>query len=139
MDTPCLDHGQGGDKHGYGRIRNGGKSIPAHRIAYAEHHNISVDDILGYEIRHLCHNPRCVNPSHLLIGTHADNMRDMAEAGRAPSGVDNVNAKLSKYIVSEIRRRYVPRCRVNGARALAKEFCVAHATICKVASWESYT
>ena len=34
-------------------------------------------------ICHACDNPRCVNIDHLYAGTHAQNMSDMTERGRA--------------------------------------------------------
>jgi hypothetical protein len=37
----------------------------------------------GEVVRHRCDNPICVNPDHLLRGTHADNHRDMEDRGRA--------------------------------------------------------
>lgn len=37
----------------------------------------------GMVICHTCDNTRCVNISHLFMGTQADNMRDMREKGRA--------------------------------------------------------
>jgi hypothetical protein len=38
------------------------------------------------EAMHLCNVSTCVNPAHLRIGTHAENQRQMAKAGRAATG-----------------------------------------------------
>lgn len=32
--------------------------------------------------RHTCHNPPCWNDAHIVIGTQADNVADMIDAGR---------------------------------------------------------
>ena len=63
----------------YGVLVVNKKRILAHRFSY-EHFNGPIPDCLV--IRHKCDNPPCVNPAHLLVGTQADNGRDMAERGR---------------------------------------------------------
>lgn len=45
-----------------------------HRIAWMLANKRPVPE--GMVIRHSCDNPKCCNPAHLLIGTHADNMAD---------------------------------------------------------------
>lgn len=51
----------------------------AHKVSY-EWANGELPD--GQIVRHRCDNPPCVRPSHLLSGTHQDNMDDMVERGR---------------------------------------------------------
>lgn len=96
------------DKKGYGRLRAQGTSKLAHRIAY-ELANGPIP--AGMEVCHSCDNPRCVNPSHLFLGTHNDNMKDGVAKGRfsrthQAKGEQRYNAKLTNDDVLAIRAAY---------------------------------
>lgn len=122
----CVDHGlRASNKYGHAKQR--GEWV--HRRAYRESNGLSADEIRGVVIRHTCDNARCIEPTHLLPGTRADNNRDMAERRRSPSGEQHCHAKLSEAIVREARARYTPGCRVNGMSALAREFGVTLGTM----------
>lgn len=67
-------------KDGHGRINTGKRRTTAHRHAFELHHNVTLASDLV--VRHSCDNPACINPEHLLLGHHVDNVRDMDARGR---------------------------------------------------------
>ena len=96
-----------GTRHGYGAVWHDGKLMIAHRAAY-EAANGPVPDHDGHRrlfVCHTCDTRPCINPDHLFLGTHAENMADMVGKGRqvTPKGEKNGSAKLTEADVLAIR------------------------------------
>lgn len=73
----------GSTAKGYGRFGYSGISRPAHRIAFTLTHG---EIPYGMFVCHHCDNPLCIRPSHLFLGTHDQNMSDMARKKRSRNG-----------------------------------------------------
>lgn len=90
-------------KNKYGYIGYSGSYTYAHRLAWIIEHG---DIPEGMFVCHTCDNPGCVNPAHLFLGTHSDNIKDMFDKGRGVNntGEKNGNARLTVTQVLEIRQ-----------------------------------
>lgn len=64
------------NRQGYGIFNHNGCQQGAHRIAYLLSTGFWPRVMNKHVIRHLCHNPKCCNPQHLLVGTRGDNKWD---------------------------------------------------------------
>ena len=88
-------------------------------------------------IRHACDNRLCINPEHLLIGTHKDNVSDRVNRGRSAKGEDNGRSKLTESEVLAILKDTVtPKMK------LAKKYNVDAKTIRDIKNgitWKSVT
>lgn len=120
---------------GYGAVRFG-KQRHAHRAAYEDAHGVGCAD--GLVVRHRCDVRACVNPSHLELGSQADNMRDKVDRGRQAKGSENGSAKLHEDAVHAIRSSYVFGSRTHGLNSLARAYGVSCTVIAKIISRQTW-
>ena len=81
---------------GYGTVYWRGEYLLAHRVMW-ELANGPIPE--GMHVLHRCDVRNCVRPDHLFLGTHQDNMADMARKGRAVSGATiRAARKLNKAV-----------------------------------------
>lgn len=103
-DNECWLWTAGDDGKGYGQLRVDGQALKAHRISYELHYGPIPD---GFEVCHDCDNPSCVNPAHLQIGTHKENMHDSISKGRAsmppPNQVEGETNGRAQYTNAQVR------------------------------------
>lgn len=120
------------DEFGYGRINIDGRNTKAHRTSYREFLGQIPP---GLELLHKCDTPCCVNPGHLIPGSHAANMADMAGKGRADSkrGSRNATAKITPELAREIRLSSA------SAHDLAEQLGLHWATIYRVRRGDHWT
>jgi hypothetical protein len=119
--------------YGYMALRRNLKTVymRVHRFSWELHFGPIPE---GLEVCHNCpggDNPACVNPAHLFLGAHRDNMKDMARKGRTNSrkisGENNHGAKLTEALVREARQLYAKGD--LSFRKIARRFHVSYSAI----------
>ena len=87
----------------YGMISINSKNRRVNRVAYETFCGKIPE---GMCVCHACDNPKCINPKHLWLGTHKENMIDCKNKGRAraPVGEKQHSNKLTESQVLEIRK-----------------------------------
>jgi hypothetical protein len=161
---PCWTWTASCYPNGYGQFSvKAGMIVPAHRVAWMLSNGSMPDGLL---VCHHCDNHVCVNPAHLFLCTHEDNMQDMVAKGRqvkmerhwahlhpekratgerhgsrthpesVPRGEQHRWAKMDRQKVRTIRERYA----AGGVTqyALAAEYGVDQNTIWKIVNGETW-
>lgn len=102
-ETGCWNwNGPVNKKTGYGYVNVGNRQYGIHRLAWQIANGIPLNDRLQI-VRHTCDNRRCMNPAHLVLGSHQDNTNDAKERDRMPKGESHANAKLDDQQVRWVR------------------------------------
>ena len=109
---------------GYGQFGVGGRLVYVHRVSW-ELDKGPIPE--GMKVLHRCDNPLCVRPSHLFLGTQAENVADMFSKGRGVRafGERSGRAKLTEFLVLKARRD----SKTKTAASLARDLGVDESTI----------
>ena len=94
--SDCIEAEGASNSSGYASVWYEGKRMGAHRAAYVEAYG---EIPAGLHVMHSCDNRRCINPSHLSVGTRSDNMKDCASKGRIHSPMAKLTAEQKQYVL----------------------------------------
>jgi hypothetical protein len=112
---------------GYGRLKREGVMLAAHRVAWEMAHGPIPD---GLHVLHHCDVRLCVNPEHLFLGTHADNMRDMSDKKLARAGISTFDGAGMPSTRFEL---LLPAARRRELDALAAEAGLSSSDVVRLA------
>lgn len=110
---------------GYASVKCKGISVNAHRASYLAFVGPITENLF---VCHKCDVRNCVNPDHLFLGTHRENMLDAYAKGR-------IVLALTEDSVNYIREMYNEGW---GCMELSRRFGVDHETIRNIFSGKTY-
>lgn len=133
----CWLWGGACERSGYGKVYAGRSASGA--LAFIKTHRLSWELANGRalgpgeNVLHSCDNPPCVNPTHLRVGSHAENARDRETRtrGRDVRGEASAVAKLTENQVREIIKELgkVPR---RSQTAIGRQFGISQPQVSKI-------
>ena len=123
-EDQCWPWQAGRFDNGYGQFFLRRQSIGAHRIAYIIAYG-DYDDVLF--VCHNCNHKFCVNPKHLYLGTHEQNMQDAVQDGLSNKGEKNGQCLLTEQEVINIRELYSTS--MYSQREVARIFKISQALV----------
>lgn len=102
------------DACGYGRIAVSGKNQTAHRVSW----EMAFGQIpAGLHVLHKCDVRCCVNPSHLFVGSHRENMQDAQRKGK-------MGNRWASRVTCKRGHAYSDKMKVHRNRPRPTRFCV---------------
>jgi len=131
-DDDCWNWNGRLDNGGYGKLSASTPkhtTLMAHRVSYT----LYVGNIMdGMIIMHMCDNPRCVNPKHLMMGTQKENIEDCVNKNRRSpqDGSNNNSAKLTEDEVKQILKLYIEES--MNAEVIAEKYRVGRKTVFRI-------
>jgi hypothetical protein len=128
-NSGCLLWTAAASNSGYGTLSVNGKTVSAHRYAYA----LTFGAIPhNFHVLHKCDTPICINPQHLFLGTDKDNGHDRArkqrnvnvltDANKAKQFCINGHALTTENVYHWANRRLCRECRRINAKSRKKLF-----------------
>ena len=115
---------------GYGRFaKTHDESVCAHRMSYQL---FCAEIPEGKCVCHKCDNQSCVNPDHLFIGSHQDNVNDKVSKNRQAKGSKIRTLALTKNEAAAIIKS------TDSIRKLADKYAVSYGIVWGIKNGKSY-
>jgi hypothetical protein len=134
LATACWVWMLSARKGGYGQLWTGSRLEIASRAAYLAFIGAIPEDL---QVQHLCNNPSCINPAHLILGDQQQNMDYMIQCERRVTlrGEENVKALLTEADVVEILQLLAEG---KSKAAVAEQFGVSPRTVRAILDGKSW-